>query len=214
MPNIKDPIHRGYHNEGVNDLLATITRVAGKVEGHEAFQGQVSEYVYQSPRLREIASKLAAARDGGRINEVNALAAEAVQALDFNADHLVRVSLYRNNPSLLHNAGYDFKPQGGGQQKVNLLDLVPEIYLKHLEGVSGAYVIVAKRPKTTAMVELQSTETPEIESSWGGIGEGLFNKSRTEVRGVEPAKKIYVRGRYHQDGGVGHWCPPVSLIIL
>jgi hypothetical protein len=67
----KDPIHRGYQNEGANDLIATLNRVAAKIEVHEAFQGQVSEYVYLSPRLREIATKLGTARDNGDLNQIN-----------------------------------------------------------------------------------------------------------------------------------------------
>jgi hypothetical protein len=137
-----------------------------------------------------------------------------VKALDFNADHVYRVSLYRNDPSILHNAGYDFKPEGVVKPKVNLLDWVPELSLKHMEGVSGAYIIVAKRPKSTAVIELQSTETPDVEDSWQGIGAGTFDKSRTIVRGMEPTKRMYVRGRYHLDGRVGHWSPPVCIIIL
>lgn len=214
MPFSKDPIQRSYQNQGVNDLIVTLNRVASKIEVHQAFQGEVSEYVYLSPRLREIASKLAIARDSGDLNQVNILISLGVQALDFDADHVIRVSQYRNDPALLHDAGYEFKPQGAGKPRVNLLDLVPELSLKHLEGVTGAYVVVAKRPKSTAIVELQSTETPEIEESWQGIGEGTFDKSRTEVRGVEPTKRIYARGRYHQNGRVGRWSPPVNIIIL
>jgi hypothetical protein len=214
MPNTQDPFDHSYEKQPVNDLVFTINHAADKAEGHIAFQGPVSDYVSLPPRLREIATKLAAARDAGNAAEVKDLVAMAVQALNFNANHIVMLSTYRNDPSITHNAGYDFKPKSVGKGKVNLLDLVPEIGVKHLPGVSGGIVIVAKLAKNGASLELQMTKTPEVEDSWRGIGEGTYNRSRIEHRGLEPATKIYVRGRYHADGGVGHWSQPISQIVL
>jgi len=214
MSHIKDPYDRSYREQGVNDLIFTTNHMADKAEVHVAFQGPVSEYVSTSPRLREYAVKLESARDSGNVGELDLLMPQVVQALDFNADHVARVAEYRNDASILHNAGYDFKTQHTVKIKVNLLDLVPVVSLKHLENVSGGYTIVVRKQKGGAPVELQWTETPEVEDSWKGIGDGTFNKSRVEVRGGEPTKRIYVRGRYHKDGGVGRWCNPVNIILL
>lgn len=215
MGNIKDPFDRSYHEQGVNDLIFTINHLADKAEEHVAFQGPVSEYVSLPPRLREIATKMEAARDNGNIEQLNVLMPQAVQALDFNADHVVRLSVFRQDTSILQGAGYDFKPQNSTVKvRVNLLDLVPEVSLKHLDGVEGAYTIVSKVAKSGAIVEYEWTETPEDESSWKHIGDGTFNKTRTEVRGGTPTKRIYVRGRYHENGAVGRWCKPVSIILL
>ncbi|GFO67832.1 hypothetical protein GMLC_14110 [Geomonas limicola] len=214
MPHNKDPFERSYHDQGVNDLIFSVNHFAEKAEGHVAFQGPLSEYVSPSTRLREYAVNLENARNSGNNAELDRLVPQVVQALDFNADHVVRVSEYRNDASILHNAGYDFKTQHSIKVKVNLLDLVPELSLKHLENVSGGYTIVVKKAKNGAVVELQCTETPDVEDSWKGIGDGTFNKSRAEIRGGEPTKRIYVRGRYHEDGRAGRWCTPVNIILL
>jgi hypothetical protein len=214
MPFSKDPFDRSYDNQPVNDLIFTLNHAAEKAEGHIAFQGPVAEYVSLPPRLRELAAKLGAARDAGQAADVKDLVAQAVQALNFNANHIFMFSTHRNDPTITHNAGYAFKQKGGGKGKVNLLDLVPEIHLKHMKDVTGGMLIVAKVAKTGASLELQMTTTPEIEDSWRGIGDGTFTKTRIERRGLEPATKIYVRGRYHADGSVGRWSQPVSQIVL
>jgi len=214
MSHLKDPYDRGYHNMGVNDLIFTVSHVAEKSEGHIAFQGPVAEYVFTSPKLKDIATRMMAARDNGNNDELNALMPQAKQALDFNADHIVRFSAYRQDASILNNAGFEFKSLNSGKAKVNLLDLVPEISLKHLDGVEGAYTIVAKVAKNGAVVEYEWTETPDIEASYSRVGNGTFNRTRTEVRGGQPTKRIYVRGRYHENGSVGRWCKPVSIILL
>ncbi|GFO59595.1 hypothetical protein GMST_19200 [Geomonas silvestris] len=214
MASVKDPYDRGYRSQGVNDLIFTTDHVAEKAEVHIAFQGPVAEYVTLSPKLKEFAAKMAAARDSGNIDLLNILMPQVVQALDFNADHVIRFSVFRQDASILNNAGYDFKQQNGVKVRVNLLDLMPEITLKHMEGVEGAYVISAKLAKAGAIVEYMWTETPEDEQSWQRIGDGTFNRSRTEVRGGVPTKRIYVRARYHENGAVGRWCKPVSIILL
>lgn len=214
MNNIKDPYDRGYRAQGVSDLIYTMNVIADKADIHAAFKEPVSTYISLPPRLREIATKLTIARDNGNGAELDILMPQAIQALDFNADHVIRFSQFHNDASYLQNAGYEFKVMHSVKTKVNLLDLVPGITLKHVDGVSGAYTIILKRAKIGAIVELQWTETPNIDDSWKGIGDGTFKKSRNEVRGGEPTKRIFVRGRYHEDGAVGRWCTPISIILL
>ncbi|HJV64800.1 MAG TPA: hypothetical protein VJ550_03605 [Geomonas sp.] len=216
-----DPIDRRYQNASVNDLIVT-AKVAGKKQkDHAAFKEKLPEYVYEPDQLDDLASKLEMARDAAvghdtfRVAEMKAIMVQTVLALDNNADHVVKVSRHRNDPSILLESGYDLKPETVNvKEKTKLLDLVPELSAKHVMGVPGAILAILKLAVTKASVELQMTETPDSEESWKGIGQGIYNRSRIEIRGLEQAKKIYLRARYHQDGGVGRWSQPVAIIVL
>ena len=217
MPIIPDILEANYTDFPVNDFIVEMQHAADKQETHEAFQGQLPEYVTKAARLREIADELGKARDaaaGGdrdRSAEKKALLAAGQLALSMNANHITMLSLARNNPGLLANCGYELK-QKSSNKSVNLLDFAPEVFAKH-GNVSGALVVMAKRAKSSANIELQVTDQdPTIEASWRSLG--MYNRSRIELKGLEPAKKLYFRARYHEDGNVGNWSSPVCIIVL
>jgi len=216
----QDPYLRTYRESPVNDLIVFTNHAADKGETHPAFQGSVSAYVTLPPQLREIAVSLSAARDAAashdddRMAEQKALMEAAVRALDRNSYHIILFADHHKDPSLLSTAGYEMKPPKTGKVKLNLLDLIPGLSVKHLKGVTGALLVYLTRATSDASVELQMTETPEDEGSWHRVGEGNYNRSRFEIRGYQPARRIYLRARYHEAGAVGGWCPPVSIIVL
>jgi hypothetical protein len=219
-PALADPFVRTYQDSPVNDLIVFTNHAAEKGETHVAFQGPVSEYVTLPPQLREIANTLSAARDAAsghddnRVAEQKALMETVIKALDRNSYHIILLSDHHKDPSMLLNAGYEMKPPKTSKGKLNLLDMIPVLNVKHLEGVGGALLINLKRAKNSAGVELQMTETPDDESSWKRVGEGNYDRSRIELRGYEPTRRLYFRARYHEGGGVGSWSPPVSIIVL
>lgn len=220
-PGTIEPYIRGYREEGANDLIVTMRRVGKKQKDHVAFKENVPEYVSQTKELDDLATEIGIAgeeaigEDKFKVAKLKDLIGRGVQALDNNADHVIKVARHRNDPSILLEAGYDLKPDTiTVKEKINLLDLVPEISVKHVPHVSGAIVVILKLAMAKAIVELQITVTPDVEDSWKGVGEGTFNKCRVEIRGLQPAKTVYLRARYHKDGGVGHWCTPVTLIVL
>ena len=219
MPYLPDPFGHDYADQGVNDLIVTIKHAAEKQKNHAAFQGELSEYVSRTDRLMELAHSLEIARDAAighdpvKVAEQDALMALGVKALRFNANHVAMVSLHRNDPSILQEAGYEFKQHQAGKTKVNLLDLVPDLSVKH-GPVPGSLIVVVKRAKYTASLELQMTENPNDDQSWRATGEGTYNRSRIELRGLEPARRIYFRARYHEDGAAGRWTSPIAIIVL
>jgi hypothetical protein len=219
-PPFADPYLRTYQESTVNDLIVFANHAADKGETHVAFQGPVSDYVTLPPKLREHANALSLARDAAaghdenRMAEQKALVDIVVHALDHNSYHIILLAEHRKDPSLLLNAGYDLKPPKVSKVKFNLLDLIPLLQLKHLDGVAGALLVNLKRAKNSASVELMMTETPDDEASWHRVSEGIYNRSRFELRGLEPTKRLYFRARYHEGGEVGAWCQPVCIIVL
>jgi len=219
-PTLSDPYLRNYRDCPVNDLIVFTYHAADKGETHLAFQGPVSDYVTLPPQLRQIADALGVARDAAashdddRVAEQKALMESTVRALDRNSYHIILFADHHKDPSLLPNGGYEMKPPKVVKGKVNLLDLIPGLRVKHLEGVTGALVVYLARAKSDASVELQMTETPENEGSWQRVSEGNYNRSRFELRGYQPARRIYLRARYHEGGAVGAWCTSVSIIVL
>jgi len=219
-PLFTDPYDRTYQNSSVNDLIVFTNHAAEKGETHVAFQGTVADYVTLPPKLREHANALSLARDAAaghdenRIAEQKALVGTVVQALDRNSYHIILLADLRKDASVLLNAGYDMKPPKISKGKLHLLDLIPGLTVKHLDGVEGALLVILKRAKNDASVELMMTETPDDETSWRRVSEGIYNRSRFELRGFQPTKRLYFRARYHEGGAVGAWCPPVSIIVL
>jgi hypothetical protein len=211
-----DPIDRSFEGQGVNELIVTTGRCGEKQKDHPAFQENVPEYVTQPPGLMDLAAKMTAARDDKNMaGQLKVLMVQTVQALNNNADHVVKFAKHRNDPSLLENAGYDLRPDGPVvKERIRLLDLVPGLTVKHIPGVSGGIYVSLKLAKSRAITELQITETPEVEDSWRPVGEGVYNTARVKIMGQQPAKRMFLRARYHERGGAGHWCAPVSIIIL
>jgi hypothetical protein len=218
-PTILDPFDHSYEDQPVNDLIVSIRFAAEKQKVHSAFQGELPEYVTRPDKLTELSHELEAVRDAaiGRapdmVAQQDALMAKAVKALRFNSHHVVMVSQHRNDSSVLNEAGYQMKQRCAARVKINLLDLVPGISVKHGPGAEAVTVII-KRAKSNASIELQMTENPNDEQSWKRTGEGTYSRCRIELRGLEPTKRLYFRARYHVDGAAGHWCAPVSIIVI
>jgi len=218
MPTIPDPLEANFNDLSINDFIVQMQYAADKQEKHPAFQGDPPEYVTIASRLREMATELGQARDaaaGGdrnKIAEKNALWTAGKMALSVNAHHIVLLSLHRNDPSLLLDSGYEHKQKNNGKAAANLLDLTPDVFAKH-GTVSGCLSVLAKRHSRVANIELQITDQdPTVESSWNSLG--MYTKSRIEVRGLEPAKRIHFRARYHVEGSAGKWSSTVSIIVL
>jgi len=204
----------------LNDFVVETRRVAEKQETHIAFQDDVPEYVTKAPQMMANAEGLstlgdaAATGDRGKKAEQDTLRAKIQRAHSYNAFHITALSLHRNDPGILENSGYPMKEKGGPKPVVKLLDLVPEVFAKHLVEVSGGIIIMVKRAKDKATVQLQWTDQdPNVEASWSGEPT-MYNKSRIEMRGFVPASTIYIRARYHEDGASGRWSSYVSIIIL
>jgi hypothetical protein len=210
------PYDRSYSTKPVNDLLVIMNHCGEKQKTHPAFLGPVSEYVALQPDLDALAARLVAARDDKNMaDQLKDIMGLCVRALDNNADHVIKVAQHRNDPSLLNNTGYDFKQETPAvKERINLLDLIPGLAMKHMPGVSGGLFALLTLVKSKSVTELQLTETPDVEDSWKRYGEGTYNSARIEIRGQEPTKRLYFRVRYHAAGGVGHWSAPVSIIVL
>lgn len=220
-PSFADPFQRDYQASPVNDLIVFTKHAADKGTTHIAFQGPLADYVTPPQKLREFADALdvvreaASGHDDYKMAEQKSLMQKVIKALDRNSYHIILLSDHHNDPGILLNGGYELKPlKTGGKAKLNLLDLIPELKMEHLNGVSGGLLAILKRATKTATCELQMTETPDDESSWRRVREGIFNKSRCELRGYEPTRRIYFRTRYHESGSVGPWSQPVSIIVL
>ena len=211
-----DPFDRNYQNQPVNDLIVTMGHCGAKQKDHPAFKENVPEYVTLPPELLDLAEKMGSARDGNNMaDELKALVGRSVLALNNNADHVVKFARHRNDPGLLLNAGYDLRPEGPiVKNRINLLDLVPGLSAKHIPGVPGGILAILKLAKGKAITELQITETPDVEESWQHVDEGIYNKARIEIRGLEPTKRKYLRARYHEGGSVGRWTEPICIIVL
>ena len=219
-PPFIDPYLRTYQQSQVNDLIVFTNHAAAKGENHVAFQGPLAVYVTPPPKLREIADALSLARDAAsghddyKMAELKSLTDSVVQALDHNSYHIILLADHHKDPGMLLNAGYEMKPPKTIKGKVSLLDLVPGLTLRHLKDVIGAIYVILARAKNNASVELQMTETPDDEASWRRASEGIYNRSRFELRGFEQTKRLYFRARYHEGGAVGAWCPPVCIIVI
>lgn len=218
-PAFQDPFLHSYENESINDFIVTIKTIAEKQRAHTAFQGTLSEYVTGPDLLTTLAAQIETARDEAlghdpvKVAVLESLIAEGVKALRFNAHHVVMVSYHRNDLIVLYEAGYDLKPPPTARMKVNLLDLVPELEAK-LGPVEGSIlVLIKKRSSVKSSVELQMTYSPDDEQSWRQTGAGTYLKSRIELRGLEPVRRTYIRARYHEDGAVGRWSIPISIIV-
>jgi hypothetical protein len=219
-PQYVDPFSHGYENEHANDLIVTMKFAVGKQRHHLAFQGEVSEWVTRADQMDVLIAKLEAARDDALLGHdpvkaavLEGLMEECRKALRFNARQVTTVSQHHNDPTLLYDAGYDFKPQPAAKGKVNLVDLLPELEAK-LGPVEGSIILIFKnRPTPKAIIEAQISCTPDDEQSWRSHGEGTYNSSRAELRGLEPVKKTYIRARYHENGAVGRWSAPISIIV-
>jgi hypothetical protein len=218
-PPFIDPFVRTYQESPVNDLIIFTYHAAEKGQNHVAFQGPLADYVTSPPKLKGFADALGVARDAAsghdvdRMAEQKTLMDEVILALDHNSYHIILLSDHHKDPSMLLNAGYEMKPPRT-KVKLNLLDMVPGLQLKHLAGVAGALLVHLARAKNNAGVELQVTQTPDDEASWKRVSEGIYNRSRFEIRGLEQTRRLYFRARYHEGGGVGSWCPPVCIIVL
>lgn len=217
MAAIPDPLDCNFNDLSINDFIVELHHKADKAEVHPAFQNQVPEYVTKAAGLRELADKLGKARDAAaahdrvKTEEKKALWAAGKLALSMSANHIVMISLVRNDPTVLDNCGYDRKEKSS-KQALNILDLCPEVFAKH-GGASGCIIVMVKRAKSTVSIELQITDQdPAIESAWSGLG--IHTKSRIELRDQEPAKKISLRSRYHVDGNAGKWSTPTTIIVL
>ena len=217
-------LESNYNWMSINDFIVQLYHHADKAETHEAFKGPLPEYVTIAPKLRQMADDLGKARDaadGGdrdRTAEKMALWATSQMALSMNAYHIVMLSLYRNDPGLLGGGGYEPKQKKGSKQVAkqvaNLLDLTPEVFVKH-GVVTGGITILVKRIKSTASIELQMTyQDPSDETSWMSTGGGIYNRSRIELKDLELAKRIHLRARYHEDGKAGRWSSTVSIIVI
>jgi len=220
MSTIPELLDANFTGLSINDFIVRMHFVADKLEQHPAFQeDNLPEYLAKPPKLRQIAEALGQARDAaaggdrGKIADKKALRDVGQLALSMNGQHVTMLSLHRNDPSLLHNAGYDQK-----QHKTNvryaasLLDLTPGLEVKH-GPVSGSITVIAKRLKQTATIELQSTDQdPATETSWSS--QGIHSKSRIELKALKPANRYHFRARYHADGRTGPWSSTVSIIVL
>jgi len=218
MPIVPELLETNFTGLSINDFIVNVHHIADQLENHVAFRDALPEYVTKSPRLRELADELGKARDaaaGGdrdRAAEKKVLLAAGQLALAMNAHHIVMLSLSRNDPGILANCGYDPKQKSSGRQVVNLLDLSPEVFTKH-GGVPGTVIVLAKRTRQNASTELQMTDQdPSVETSWNS--QGIYAKSRIELKGLEPAKRLHFRARYHQEGSAGRWSSRVSIIVL
>ena len=212
------------YDEGlsINDFIVSVHHKADKAEKHVAFQGSnLPEYLTMPPMMRQMADRLGLARDaaaGGDTENralMNALWAELKLAVRMNGQHITMLSLYRKDPSILLNAGYELKESTPSKSAaaVHLLELTPEVSVKH-DVVPESIIIMVKRPRNNASVGIQTTYgDPNLEASWENP-EGVHNKSRIVQKGLEQARRIYIRARFHEDGSTGRWSQPVSIIVL
>ena len=217
MAKIPEPLQSDLSGLSTNDFIVELNYIATVQEQHRAFQGGVPEYVTLAPKLRQLGEDLGKARDAAagrdvhKIAEKNALRKAAQRAVTLNARHIEALSLFRNDPSLLDNTGHKFKQRATTSKAVNLLEIEPGLVLRN-EGPSGFVLVMVKRAKNKAAVELElNKQNPAAEGSWGSLG--IHSGARVELKGQEPVTRIYVRARYCEAGQTGPWCAPVGIIV-
>lgn len=207
---IKDPFDRSYE-KSVNGIIGTLNSTAEKGETHIAFKEENRPVYLSLPeKLRSIASALGVAVSQGRHDDVRTLMDAGIKALDINAHHIISLSIHHDDASIL-DSGYPLKQKSVARSSVSLLDFVPELTVKYLYAnkaiVPEAALLAMKRVRNNAVVELQVSENPNDEASWRRFGEGMYNESRVEMRGLPSTRWLYLRGRYHEKGATGHWSP-------
>lgn len=211
-------LETNYDNLGINDFIVHIRYVADKQESHPAFAGVLPEYVSAAPVLREFGDSLGKARDAAAGGDKGFVAAFkslwnlAKRALHMNALHVTMLSVHRNDPKLLDDAGYDHK-QKVTKPVLNLLETAPEVFVRHRVPPSGSIAINVKRAKPGVAIGVQITYgDPKDESSW--LQEQMYNQSRIEYKGLEVQKLVHIRARYHENGVAGPWSAYTFIIII
>lgn len=223
MSVIPELLDLNFNDLSINDFIVRVNFIADKIENHPALK-ECPEYFSGPDRLREKALLLGQLRDaaakGDREKRAEKMAAweETKLAVTMNGQHIIMLSLHRNDPSILLNAGFELKQKQHGvkSSSTNLLAEAPQLAVKYVNSASGpvpgAIVVVVTRAKNTVSYELQMTENPGDDSSWNGLG--LYSKARVEYKNQQSAKRLHFRARYHHDGGVGPWSQVVNILVL
>jgi hypothetical protein len=201
------------------DIVVKGHVVADKLEVYPDFP-PFPPWVHDPPRLRAVAEEVRvtvdAAKGGGKVQMQarNEARQKLNLALTILAQHVVMISLYRNDPNLLHNCGFDVKgPRTFSKAANPLPPTAPQRFVvSHGPVSTSALVLVSPIPPKTGLELMVTAGDPADESSW--TGRGMLFLSRNQVGGFEVAKRHFFRGRYHSANGVGPWSPTVSLIMI
>lgn len=193
--------------------------IADKLEVHLGFR-EFPEHVPGPARLRELTEQFKKAVDAAANHELQmvaekkAIRAETEQAQSITAYHVVMVSIYKKDPNVLLNTGWELKRRTAWGKNASSGNLAAPSTFKVKHGtVSGTVIATVNRAQGTASTELQMTEgDPSVESLWSSLGR--FSQRRIKAKSLELTKRIHFRARFHRAGAVGPWSPIVSLIII
>lgn len=225
MSTIPELLDLNFNQHSINDFIVRVNTIADKTETHAALK-DYPEYYSGPDKLRAKAALLGQLRDAsangdrGKKAEKMAVWEETKLAVVMNGHHITMLSLYRNDPSILLNTGFDLKQKHSGKStsasSTDLLAETPGLALKYLQSgsgpVAGAFTVHITRAKNKASTELQMSDNPSDESSWNS--QGIYAKARIDYKGQQSEKRLYFRARYHHDGGVGPWSQVVNILVL
>lgn len=212
-----DLLEHNFSGRSPGDFILTILTIADKVEVHPHLQ-VLPEHVAGAPRLRELAGGYKKARDAAanhdseKMAEQLAAREECQSAASIMAYHISMISVYKKDPTVLHNTGYELKQRAVYSKNSSIPPMPTKFTVRH-GGVSGAAVVTVNKEQSAASMELElSEETPPTESSFRPGG--LLFKCRSELTGLEPTKRYHFRIRYRGAGGIGPWSHIVTLIMI
>jgi len=202
----------------VADLILTVSNIADHLESHPAFQN-APEHVPGPPKLRQQVddlTKVAHAIANGethRKQELKDLQVGVERSVKFAAQHVVMVSIYKNDPTFLQNTGLEPKQRNYTRHFDQNVPAQPiGLDVKH-SGTSGTVIVTVKSASDVVTRELQvALGEPSLETSWRTVG--FYGKCKIVVSGLEPATRCHFRIRGVNDAGAGPWSATVALIIL
>lgn len=153
----------------------------------------------------------AAGQDRGRVAERNKAREELVLAVTLMARFIEILATARQNASMLEHTGFRIKNKVGTRSSAALV-MNPEIYNLKKGTVDGSVVVTARRHpgRVSYIIEMCKGDPAN-----GGLYTyvGHFLNCKNEVRGLEPASRIYFRTRYDINGNLSDWSIPVPIIV-
>jgi hypothetical protein len=210
-------------NSNLSDLshpefILKLATIADFMEVHDIFK-VVPEYISGFASYREMSQQYKAGVDsaasGGKASRADrdAMRAEFQLRVDFTAQHMTMVAYHMKDPNILHNTGLDFKHRKPIVRTPVFVPGIPTIVSAKRGVEPRTAVLMVKKPKGTASIEVQfSTGDPRDETSWQDGGGHVT--ARIIIRDLEALKETHFRVRFRTAGGVSGWSQVVSEVIL
>ena len=201
-----------------SDAILKVKNVAAHLGVHAAFE-DAPEHVPGPVKLLQFTDEMTtlvhAIADGAshRKQELKDLQANMERAVTLAAQHVIMVSIYRDDPTLLQNTGLELKQRNYTRHSDLKIPGQPAKFNAKHGRVSKTVMITVQSDSDVVSRELQVCDgDPSLESSWRLVG--FYGKCKIEVTGLVPASTCHFRIRGINDAGAGPWSATVTLIIL